>query len=83
MVFTYKKHVLYLPDVPLYVGVRWQAYGRVTAALSDTLACYHRGILLGGAGVAQWLCNGLPRDGPGFDGGNGVKIELQVLRKGQ
>ena len=32
--------------------------------------------------MAQWLCNGLPRNGQWIDG-NGVKPELHVLRKGQ
>ena len=37
-----------------------------------------------GAGVAQRLCNGLSRDGRGsIPGGDGVKTELHVLRKGQ
>ena len=37
--------------------------------------------------MAQRLCNGLPRDVQDFEilirGGNGVKTELHVLRKGR
>ena len=53
--------------------------------LSDPLVCHAQHTNQGyaiGAGVVQRLCNGLPRDGPGSNG-NGVKIELNVFRKGQ
>ena len=40
--------------------------------------------MIGGAGMAQRVCNGLPRDGPGsIPDGNGVKTKLHVLCKGQ
>ena len=43
-------------------------------------------IFKSGAGVVQRLCNGLPRDSPGFDSRwewSGVKTELHILYKGQ
>ena len=39
---------------------------------------------ISGAGVAQWLCDGLQVTGRGsIPSGNGVKTELHLLRKGQ
>ena len=45
------------------------------------MPCFYSHLSLRGAGVVRWLCNGLPRNDPGFDSRWGrCKIGVKTTR---